>query len=48
MVLQSDNNIISFSGTNNRYNYSQTSGIYAIATALCYSSGNVLLTGDLQ
>jgi len=48
MILQSDNNTISFSGTNNRYNYSQTSGIYAIATALCYTSGSVLLTGDLQ
>jgi len=48
MILQSDNNIISFSGASNRYNYSQTSGLYAIATALCYASGSVLLTGDLQ
>jgi hypothetical protein len=48
MILQSDNNIVSFSGTNNRYNYSSTSGIYAIATAMCYASGAVLLTGDLQ
>ena len=48
MILQADNNTISFAGTNNRYNYSSTSGIYAIATAMCYSSGSVLLTGDLQ
>ena len=48
MILQSDNNVISFSGTSNRYNYSQTSGLYAIATALCFASGNILLTGDLQ
>jgi hypothetical protein len=48
MILQSDNNTVSFSGTNNRYNYSSTSGIYAIATAMCYASGSVLLTGDLQ
>jgi hypothetical protein len=48
MILQSDNNTVSFSGTNNRYNYSSTSGIYAIATAMCYASGAVILTGDLQ
>ena len=48
MVLQSDNNIISFAGANNRYNYTATSGTYAIATAMCYASGAVLLTGDLQ
>ena len=48
MILQSDNNTVNFSGINNRYNYSQTSGIYAIATAMCYASGSVLLTGDLQ
>ena len=48
MVLQSDNNTISFSGANNRYNYTATSGTYAIATAMCYASGSVLLTGDLQ
>ena len=48
MILQSDNNTVSFSGTNNRYNYTSTSGIYAIATAMCYASGAVLLTGDLQ
>jgi hypothetical protein len=48
MILQSDTNLVSFSGTNNRYNYTATSGIYAIATAMCYSSGAVLLTGDLQ
>jgi hypothetical protein len=48
MILQSDNNTVSFSGTNNRYNYTSTSGIYAIATAMCYASGSVLLTGDLQ
>ena len=48
MILQSDTNAINFSGTNNRYNYTATSGIYAIATAMCYSSGSVLLTGDLQ
>ena len=48
MILQSDTNLVSFSGTNNRYNYTATSGIYAIATAMCYSSGSVLLTGDLQ
>ena len=48
MILQSDNNTISFAGTNNRYNYTSTSGIYAIATAMCYASGSVLLTGDLQ
>jgi hypothetical protein len=48
MILQSDNNTISFSGTNNRYNYSSTSGIYSIATAMSYASGSVLLTGDLQ
>ena len=48
MILQSDNNTISFAGTNNRYNYTSTSGIYAIATAMCYASGAVLLTGDLQ
>jgi hypothetical protein len=48
MILQSDTNPINFSGTNNRYNYTATSGIYAIATAMCYSSGSVLLTGDLQ
>ena len=39
MILQSDNNTVGFSGTNNRYNYSATSGIYAIATAMCYASG---------
>jgi hypothetical protein len=48
MILQSDNNVVSFSGASNRYNYTQTSGLYAIATALCYASGSVLLTGDLQ
>ena len=48
MILQSDNNTVSFAGTNNRYNYSATSGIYAIATAMSYASGSVLLTGDLQ
>ena len=48
MILQSDNNTVSFSGANNRYNYNATSGIYAIATAMCYASGSVLLTGDLQ
>ena len=48
MILQSDNNTISFSGHNNRYGYNATSGIYAIATAMCYASGAVLLTGDLQ
>ena len=48
MILQSDNNTISFAGTNNRYNYTSTSGIYAIATAMCYAIGAVLLTGDLQ
>jgi len=48
MILQSDNNTISFSGHNNRYNYNATSGIYAIATAMSYASGSVLLTGDLQ
>ena len=48
MILQSDNNTVSFLGTNNRYNYTSTSGIYAIATAMCYASGSVLLTGDLQ
>ena len=48
MILQSDNNTISFTGTNNRYNYSQTSGLYSIATAICYVSGTILLTGDLQ
>jgi hypothetical protein len=48
MILQSDNNTITFSGINNRYNYTSTSGIYAIATAMCYASGSVLLTGDLQ
>ena len=48
MILQSDNNTVSFAGTNNRYNYSSTSGIYAIATAMSYASGSVLLTGDLQ
>ena len=48
MVLQSDNNTVNFTGTNNRYNYTATSGIYAIATAMCYASGAVLLTGDLQ
>jgi hypothetical protein len=48
MILQSDNNTISFSGHNNRYNYNATSGIYAIATAMCYKDGAVLLTGDLQ
>ena len=48
MILQSDTNAVNFSGTNNRYNYTATSGIYAIATAMCYSSGSVLLTGDLQ
>ena len=48
MILQSDNNTVSFAGTNNRYNYTSTSGIYAIATAMCYASGSVLLTGDLQ
>ena len=48
MILQSDNNVIDFSGANNRYNYTSTSGIYAIATAMCYASGSVLLTGDLQ
>jgi hypothetical protein len=48
MILQSDNNSVTFSGHNNRYNYTNTSGIYAIATAMCYASGSVLLTGDLQ
>ena len=48
MILQSDNNVVSFSGASNRYNYTQTSGLYAIATALCYTSGSILLTGDLQ
>ena len=48
MILQSDNNSVDFSGTNNRYNYTSTSGMYAIATAMCYTSGSVLLTGDLQ
>jgi hypothetical protein len=48
MILQSDTNPINFSGTNNRYNYTSTSGIYAIATAMCYAGGSVLLTGDLQ
>ena len=48
MILQSDNNIISFSGASNRYNYTQTSGLYSIATAMCYASGSILLTGDLQ
>ena len=48
MILQSDNNTVSFAGTNNRYNYNATSGVYAIATAMCYASGSVLLTGDLQ
>jgi len=48
MILQSDNNTVSFAGTSNRYNYSATSGIYAIATAMSYASGSVLLTGDLQ
>jgi hypothetical protein len=48
MILQSDTNTINFSGTNNRYNYTATSGIYAIATAMCYAGGSVLLTGDLQ
>ena len=48
MILQSDNYTVSFAGTNNRYNYTSTSGIYAIATAMCYASGSVLLTGDLQ
>ena len=48
MILQSDNNNVTFSGANNRYNYTATSGIYAIATAMCYTSGSVLLTGDLQ
>ena len=48
MILQSDNNTVSFVGTNNRYNYNATSGLYAIATAMCYASGSVLLTGDLQ
>jgi len=48
MILQSDNAVVNFSGTVNRYNYSSTSGIYSIATALCYTSGTVLLTGDIQ
>ena len=48
MILQSENYTVSFVGANNRYNYNATSGIYAIATAMCYSSGAVLLTGDLQ
>ena len=48
MILQSENYTVSFVGANNRYNYNATSGIYAIATAMCYSSGSVLLTGDLQ
>ena len=48
MILQSDNSVVNFSGTVNRYNYSSTSGIYSIATALCYTSGTVLLTGDIQ
>jgi hypothetical protein len=48
MILQSDINTVSFVGANNRYNYNATSGLYAIATAMCYASGSVLLTGDLQ
>ena len=48
MILQSDANTITFSGANNRYNYNQTSGLYAIATAMCYASGSILITGDLQ
>ncbi len=48
MVLQSDNSVVQFVGTVNRYNYAATSGIYAIATVMCYASGSVLLTGDVQ
>ena len=48
MVLQSDNTVVQFVGTVNRYNYAATSGIYAIATVMCYASGSVLLTGDVQ
>ena len=48
MILQSDNSLVNFTGTVNRYNYSSTSGIYSIATVLCYATGSVLLTGDIQ
>ena len=48
MVLQSDNSVVQFVGTVNRYNYAATSGIYSIATVLCYASGFALLTGDVQ
>ena len=48
MILQSDNSVVNFGGTVNRYNYSSTSGIYSIATVLCYANGSVLLTGDIQ
>ncbi len=48
MVLQSDNTTVNFVGTVNRYNYSATSGIYSIATAMCFATGSVLLTGDIQ
>ncbi|MFM6994232.1 MAG: hypothetical protein ACKOWO_03840 [Sediminibacterium sp.] len=48
MVLQSDNTVVQFVGTVNRYNYAATSGIYSIATVMCYASGSVLLTGDVQ
>jgi len=48
MILQSDNSVVNFTGTVNRYNYSSTSGIYSIATVLCYATGSVLLTGDIQ
>jgi hypothetical protein len=48
MILQSDTYLVSFSGASNRFNYSATSGIYAIATAMCFKTGSVLLTGDLE
>ncbi len=48
MILQSDNTTVQFSGTVNRYNFSATSGLYSIATVICYASGSVLLTGDIQ
>jgi len=48
MVLQSDNTTVQFLGTVNRYNFSATSGLYSIATVMCYASGSVLLTGDVQ
>mgnify|MGYP000252208733 CR=1 FL=1 len=48
MVLQSDNTSVNFSGTVNRFNYTATSGIYSIATAMCFAAGSVLLTGDIQ